>query len=223
MLRAYRVLALMLSDLYALFNCHKPISYFWKEGQQTLNATRVLQEVTKSLWTVGWTGPSCCQGQSRKHSGGEREKRWQLPRRRVSSPVFASGSDSKDSTCNAGDQSLSPRLGRSPGERKGFPFQYSGLENSKGCIVHGVTKSWTQLSDFHYIGPNKSVMWPREYIMMCVHSATNNLRCYITRQIHCFQNMGQESLTIAILANCSFPTTFKISNNCRFTGSCKEK
>ena len=155
MLRAYRVLALMLSDLYALFNCHKPISYFWKEGQQTLNATRVLQEVTKSLWTVGWTGPSCCQGQSRKHSGGEREKRWQLPRRRVSSPVFASGSDSKESTCNAGDQSLSPRLGRSPGERKGFPFQYSGLENfmDRGALqatVHGVAKSRTWLSNFHF-------------------------------------------------------------------------
>ena len=39
-----------------------------------------------------------------------------------------------------------PGLGRSPGERKGYPHQYSGLENSKDCIVHGVTKSWTQLS-----------------------------------------------------------------------------
>ena len=32
---------------------------------------------------------------------------------------------------------------------KGYPLQYSGLENSMDCIVHGVTKSWTQLSDFH--------------------------------------------------------------------------
>ena len=39
-------------------------------------------------------------------------------------------------------------LGRSPGEGKGYPFQYSGLEKSMDCIVHGVTKSRTQLSDF---------------------------------------------------------------------------
>ena len=33
---------------------------------------------------------------------------------------------------------------------KGSPLQYPGLENSMDCIVHGVTKSWTQLSDFHF-------------------------------------------------------------------------
>ena len=42
-----------------------------------------------------------------------------------------------------------PGLGRSPGEENGYPCQYSGLENSMDCIVHGVTKSRTQLSDFH--------------------------------------------------------------------------
>ena len=31
-----------------------------------------------------------------------------------------------------------------------YPHQYSGLENSMDCIVHGVTKSWTWLSDFHF-------------------------------------------------------------------------
>ena len=30
------------------------------------------------------------------------------------------------------------------------PFQYSDLENSMDCIVHGVAKSWTRLSDFHF-------------------------------------------------------------------------
>ena len=43
-----------------------------------------------------------------------------------------------------------PGLGRSCGEGKGYPLQYSGLENSMDCIVHGVAKSWTQLSDFHF-------------------------------------------------------------------------
>ena len=37
-----------------------------------------------------------------------------------------------------------------PGEGNGYPLQYSGLENSMDCIVHGVTKSWTQWSDFHF-------------------------------------------------------------------------
>ena len=32
--------------------------------------------------------------------------------------------------------------GRSPGERIGYPLQYSGLENSMDCIVYGVAKSW---------------------------------------------------------------------------------
>ena len=44
-----------------------------------------------------------------------------------------------------------PGLGRFPGEGKGYPLQYSGLENSMDCIVHGVEKSWTRLSDFHFI------------------------------------------------------------------------
>ena len=43
-----------------------------------------------------------------------------------------------------------PGLGRSPGEGKGYPLQYSGLENSVDCIVHRVAKSWRQLSDFHF-------------------------------------------------------------------------
>ena len=42
-----------------------------------------------------------------------------------------------------------PGLRRSPKEGKGYPLQFSGLENSMDCIVHGVTKSWTRLSDFH--------------------------------------------------------------------------
>ena len=59
---------------------------------------------------------------------------------------FPCGSAGKESACNAGDLGSIPGLGRSPGEGKGYPFQYSGLENSMDCIVHGVT--W--LSDFHF-------------------------------------------------------------------------
>ena len=63
---------------------------------------------------------------------------------------FPGGSAGKESACNVQDVGLIPGLGRSPGEGKGYPLQYSGLENSIDCIVHGVAKSWTQLSKFHF-------------------------------------------------------------------------
>ena len=51
---------------------------------------------------------------------------------------------------NVGDLGSILGLERSPGEGKGYSLQYSGLENSMYCIVHGVAKSWTQLSEFHF-------------------------------------------------------------------------
>ena len=63
---------------------------------------------------------------------------------------FPGGSAGKESACNAGDLGVIPGLGRSPGEGNGYLLQFCGLENSMDCIVHGVTKSWTQLSDFHF-------------------------------------------------------------------------
>ena len=77
---------------------------------------------------------------------------------------FPDSSVGKESTCNAGDPGSISGLGRSTGEGIGYPlqyscaqlvknpsvmlFQYSGLENSMDCIVHGVAKSWTRLSNF---------------------------------------------------------------------------
>ena len=63
---------------------------------------------------------------------------------------FSCGSAGKESACNAGYLDSILGLGRFPGEGKGYPPQYSGLENSKDCIVHGVAKSRTGLSDFHF-------------------------------------------------------------------------
>ena len=54
---------------------------------------------------------------------------------------FPCGSAGKESTCNAGDPGSIPGLGRSPGEGKGYTRQYSGLENSTDCLVHGVTET----------------------------------------------------------------------------------
>ena len=53
-------------------------------------------------------------------------------------PVSSVG---KESICNVGDLGLILGLGRLPGEGKGYPLQYSGLENSMDCIVCGVAKS----------------------------------------------------------------------------------
>ena len=63
---------------------------------------------------------------------------------------FPCGSAGKESACNAGDLGSIPGLGRSPGEGKGYPLQYSGLKNSMDCIFHGIAKSRTQLSNFHF-------------------------------------------------------------------------
>ena len=59
---------------------------------------------------------------------------------------FPGGSDDKEYVCNAEDPGSIPGSGPSPGERNGYPLQYSGLENSMDSIAHGVAKSWTQLS-----------------------------------------------------------------------------
>ena len=67
--------------------------------------------------------------------------------------AFPGGLEGKASAHNAGDRGSIPESGRSPGEGNGNPLQYSCLENPMDggaweAAVHGVTESWTQLSDF---------------------------------------------------------------------------
>ena len=69
---------------------------------------------------------------------------------------FPGGSDGKESACNAREPGLIPGSGSSPGEGNGYTLQYSCLENpmDRGvwwATVHGVTKSRTQLNDFHFL------------------------------------------------------------------------
>ena len=64
-------------------------------------------------------------------------------------------SDGKESACNIGDLGWICGLGRPPGEGNGYPLQYSCLQNSmdKGAwqvTVHGVARSQTGWSDFHF-------------------------------------------------------------------------
>ena len=53
---------------------------------------------------------------------------------------FPCGSAGKESACNAGYCGLIPGLGGCPEEGKGYPLQYSGLENSMDCIVQSVER-----------------------------------------------------------------------------------
>ena len=68
----------------------------------------------------------------------------------ISQKGFPGGSDGNVSACSVEDLGSIPRLVRSPRERKSYPFQYSGLENSMNHIVCAVTKSWTRLSNFTF-------------------------------------------------------------------------
>ena len=56
----------------------------------------------------------------------------------------------KEYACNVGDPGSIPGWERSPEEGNSYPLQYSNLEKSTDYMVHGVAKSWTQLSDFHF-------------------------------------------------------------------------
>ena len=98
-------------------------------------ATREAQE----CWSgkIQWTFPI-------------QESKWGLLYcRQILYQLSYQGSPSKMEN-NAGDLGSVPGLGRSPGEGKDYPLQCSGLENFMDCIVHRITKSRTQLSDFHF-------------------------------------------------------------------------
>ena len=93
---------------------------------------------------------TCDTGERTQFNSWVAKSRWR--RDRLPTPVFlgfSCGSAGRESTCNVGDLSLIHGLRRSPGEGKGYPLQYSGLENSMDYTVHGVVKSRTRLSDFH--------------------------------------------------------------------------
>ena len=54
---------------------------------------------------------------------------------------------------------FNPWVGKIPWRREKYPLQYSGLESSMNYIVHGVARSWTQLSDFHFTSDSLIISW----------------------------------------------------------------
>ena len=102
---------------------------------------------------------------------------------------FPGGSAGKESTCNAGDLGLIPGLKRSPGEGNSCPLQYSGLENSVDCIIYGVTKSWTQLNDFHCL----FIFKVPGQIRKCVKWVVTGQYLVLTPLLPCLVSWGKPS------------------------------
>ena len=88
----------------------------------------------------------------------------------------------KESAGNAGDLGSVLGLGRSPGEAKGYPLQYSSLENSMDCIVQAVAKSRTGLSNFHSL-----VHW-----VLCYYWTLENLDVHSTLGIYTSYKSGSQ-------------------------------
>ena len=108
-----------------------------------------------------------------------RKIRWR--RDRLPIPVFLGfpgGSTGEESACNAGDLGLIPGLGISPGEGKGYPLSYSGLENSTDSIVHGVAKSWIRLSDFHFTSARLNMLKIHHIMSLLCSQSTNGHPSY---------------------------------------------
>ena len=90
---------------------------------------------------------------------------------------FPGGSVGQEFACNAGEPGSIPGLGRSPADWTGYPLQYSGLQNfmDRGAwqaTVHGVAKSRTRLSDFHFFSTGSTNIM----IRMTSLSKTGNIK-----------------------------------------------
>ena len=113
---------------------------------------------------------------------------------------FLHGSDGKQSACNAGDLSSIPGSGRSPGGGNGNPLQHSCLENpmDRGAwqaTVHGVAKSQTWLSDWHFHFQRVDTVPTTAWICL------DQLLCHLmTLQPFVFSCTGPDNISIEEIA-----------------------
>ena len=103
------------------------------------------------------------------------KKKKNLLRLQYNQEDFPCGSDGEESACNAGDPSSVPGSGRASGKRNHNPLRYSCLENpmDRGAwrvTVHRVTKSLTQLSDWHFSLSTIKTRYPAWYLYLCLSS-----------------------------------------------------
>ena len=135
------------------------------------------------------------------------------------------GSAGKESACNAGDLGSIPGLGRFPGEMKGYPLQYSGLENSKGCkdsdTYYMSSYFWCHQCVcfpevvFKILCVSAHVLFSSKYNYLCVLLETKislypkmfkkNSICLFNHPSVQFSSVAQSSLTLCDSMNCSTP------------------
>ena len=139
----------MTGTFFACLSAHNAGGPGWIPGSQR-SAGEGIGCLLQYSWAFLWLSWQriCLQCRRLWFNSWVRKIRWR--RNRLPTPVFSGflcGSADKESACNAGDLGSIPGWGRSP---EGHPLQYSDLENSMDCIVHGVAKSQTPLSNFHF-------------------------------------------------------------------------
>ena len=118
----------------------------------------------------GWLVAHSSHGKGSHHATQEpRGDPWSQPGGLLGKNLYCSSFRNwvgKESSCNAGDPSSIPGLGRSPGEGIGYPLQYSGLQNSMAFIVHGVTKSHTT-ERLHFLQHTHTLSWEMSVNQNC--------------------------------------------------------
>ena len=106
---------------------------------------------------------------------------------------FPGGSAGKESACNVGDLGSIPGLGRSSREENGYPLQYFGLENSTDCVVHGVAKSRTQLSNFHFVSEVCITRVFKSYQSTQLRGTTKHVNQFLSNHKKLFRNRSTHS------------------------------
>ena len=126
---------------------------------------------------------------------------------------FPCGSADKESACNAGDLGSIPGLGRCPGEGKGYPLQYSGLENSMACTVakscghvSGQGRQDRYAQKGHSKRAQKICIETKSETKGCLHDSTDLSHCSSSLEFEC-----------TIICNC-YNTTSKPSTSGQLDG-----